>query len=264
MTESTAKHTKPQLMGDDDFEALEEVLTSDVVPEDCMDLEMLDGFLAGVLISPRPIAAERWLPDVWSAHGEDANFGGGSGLQRAIRLVKAYYNEMATTLGLDDGDDNAENEGEDGAVCWEPFCFAIGDGDSLKLGEEWLDGFAQGLDLWPKGWEEGLDEDAVVAVKETLDEVLAPWADEDADQVDEETRLGWLSALGEAVNDIYAHWRDLDLPPPPLLQADAPRLPGASGPGRNDPCPCGSGKKFKKCCGALDDGGAASSDGDAA
>jgi len=21
--------------------------------------------------------------------------------------------------------------------------------------------------------------------------------------------------------------------------------------GRNDPCPCGSGRKFKKCCGAL-------------
>ncbi len=25
---------------------------------------------------------------------------------------------------------------------------------------------------------------------------------------------------------------------------------GASKPSRNDPCPCGSGKKFKKCCGA--------------
>lgn len=23
-----------------------------------------------------------------------------------------------------------------------------------------------------------------------------------------------------------------------------------TGVGRNDPCPCGSGKKFKKCCGA--------------
>ncbi|MDG2764764.1 SEC-C metal-binding domain-containing protein [Vibrio parahaemolyticus] len=22
--------------------------------------------------------------------------------------------------------------------------------------------------------------------------------------------------------------------------------------GRNDPCPCGSGKKYKKCCGAPD------------
>ena len=21
--------------------------------------------------------------------------------------------------------------------------------------------------------------------------------------------------------------------------------------GRNDPCPCGSGKKYKKCCGAM-------------
>ncbi|HXK94534.1 MAG TPA: SEC-C metal-binding domain-containing protein, partial [bacterium] len=23
----------------------------------------------------------------------------------------------------------------------------------------------------------------------------------------------------------------------------------AGSPGRNDPCPCGSGKKYKKCCG---------------
>jgi SEC-C motif-containing protein len=26
--------------------------------------------------------------------------------------------------------------------------------------------------------------------------------------------------------------------------------PAAGKTGRNDPCPCGSGKKFKKCCGA--------------
>ncbi|MCP6329953.1 SEC-C metal-binding domain-containing protein, partial [Klebsiella pneumoniae] len=28
------------------------------------------------------------------------------------------------------------------------------------------------------------------------------------------------------------------------------RPEGTSAVGRNDPCPCGSGKKFKKCCGA--------------
>ena len=28
------------------------------------------------------------------------------------------------------------------------------------------------------------------------------------------------------------------------VQRDAPKV------GRNDPCPCGSGKKYKKCCGA--------------
>ncbi|MDI3489661.1 MAG: UPF0149 family protein [Thauera propionica] len=241
MTETTPPQDNPHLMSDHDFEALEEVLTSDIVPEDCMDLEMLDGFLAGVLISPRPIAVERWLPNVWSAHGDEASFGTGSGLQRAIRLVKAYHNEMVTTLGLDDEEE----------ACWEPFCFAIAEGDPLKIGEEWLDGFAQGLDLWPEGWEEGLDAEAVEAVRETLDEVLAPWAEESAAEADDETRLGWLGALGEAVNDIYAHWRDMGLPAPQVLQADAPVAPAAAGPGRNDPCPCGSGKKYKKCCGAL-------------
>jgi SWIM/SEC-C metal-binding protein len=31
-----------------------------------------------------------------------------------------------------------------------------------------------------------------------------------------------------------------------------PRAPAkaATAPGRNDPCPCGSGRKYKKCCGA--------------
>jgi SEC-C motif domain protein len=32
-----------------------------------------------------------------------------------------------------------------------------------------------------------------------------------------------------------------------VSRASAPTF---SAPGRNDPCPCGSGKKFKKCCGA--------------
>ena len=36
-------------------------------------------------------------------------------------------------------------------------------------------------------------------------------------------------------------------------QEEKPQLPEGidlSKVGRNDPCPCGSGKKFKKCCGA--------------
>ena len=34
-----------------------------------------------------------------------------------------------------------------------------------------------------------------------------------------------------------------------LLPNTAPALHPAAPPGRNDPCPCGSGKKFKRCCG---------------
>lgn len=40
-------------------------------------------------------------------------------------------------------------------------------------------------------------------------------------------------------------WRFIDgeLVKPKPIQREAPKV------GRNDPCPCGSGKKFKKCCG---------------
>lgn len=41
-----------------------------------------------------------------------------------------------------------------------------------------------------------------------------------------------------------------------LPTEDEPKLPepvqpihADKAPGRNDPCPCGSGKKYKKCCG---------------
>jgi hypothetical protein len=37
---------------------------------------------------------------------------------------------------------------------------------------------------------------------------------------------------------------DAPVPDAPVEQAKADDTPG-----RNDPCPCGSGKKFKKCCG---------------
>jgi uncharacterized protein YecA (UPF0149 family) len=36
-------------------------------------------------------------------------------------------------------------------------------------------------------------------------------------------------------------------PKPPVRQAQKVQK---ARPGRNDPCPCGSGKKYKKCCGA--------------
>lgn len=36
---------------------------------------------------------------------------------------------------------------------------------------------------------------------------------------------------------------------PPLPDAPVEQAKAARPAGRNDPCPCGSGKKFKKCCG---------------
>jgi preprotein translocase subunit SecA len=40
---------------------------------------------------------------------------------------------------------------------------------------------------------------------------------------------------------------------PDLAEVELTPAPLRAGPkvGRNDPCPCGSGKKYKNCCGAL-------------
>ena len=63
------------------------------------------------------------------------------------------------------------------------------------------------------------------------------------------------------VNDAFAHMPSRKPKPvpvqneePQVIAAPAPRhVALRTGPkvGRNDPCPCGSGKKHKKCCGAV-------------
>lgn len=55
-----------------------------------------------------------------------------------------------------------------------------------------------------------------------------------------------LEALGEDVAALHQHWAEERSKPRPVPTATraAPRI------GRNDPCPCGSGKKYKRCCGA--------------
>jgi len=226
----------PHLLDDEEFEALEALLISDAVPEDCMDLEMLDGYLAAVIASPQVIPPERWLPGVWSAHGEEASFGSGSQMQRAIRLVRRYYNEILTTLGEPEG--------------WEPFCYAAGEGDTLAIGEEWIEGFAQGLELWPAQWEKAVPEAAANEVRDALEAMLAPWSDEKTKEAGEATRLRWLESAMAALGDIVACWQRHDVPRAAPLSIDEPAAPASAGAGRNEACPCGSGKKYKKCCGA--------------
>jgi uncharacterized protein len=55
-------------------------------------------------------------------------------------------------------------------------------------------------------------------------------------------------AIPAAVASLSEHFRPMreqaDRERLAPIRRDAPKV------GRNDPCPCGSGKKYKKCCGA--------------
>jgi uncharacterized protein len=235
-TASGPHDERPYELTDEEFDALEELLTSDAVPEDCMNLEMLDGYLAAVIASPRAVAPEDWMPGVWTAHGDEVAFASGRRMQKVIRLVRAYYNELVFTI--------CDPEG------WEPFWYASAD-DGVRVGEEWIEGFAQGLELWPDDWENGLPETEAEAVRATLDALMAPWEDGSVLQIDEESRLQWLEQARAAVCSIVSRWQALALPPARPIEIEEAATVRSAGPGRNDPCPCGSGKKFKKCCGSA-------------
>ena len=64
------------------------------------------------------------------------------------------------------------------------------------------------------------------------------------------------AASGKTIGDVFASMMNQNraaagVRPIPVMPAAGAARPGPSAPavGRNDPCPCGSGKKYKKCCG---------------
>ena len=116
------------------------------------------------------------------------------------------------------------------------------------LWELWIEGFEKAVALRPAAWETFLDADleTVAAMSGML--MLAAIARGDEEVKDRDTASAtapdriadWVVILNE--------WRHANYQP---MHSIDPR--GASAlrkkVGRNDPCPCGSGKKYKKCCG---------------
>jgi uncharacterized protein YecA (UPF0149 family) len=67
--------------------------------------------------------------------------------------------------------------------------------------------------------------------------------------LDERLRLNGLAPVfAEEEGDRSQSGTDAKNAEPGVRMEDAPAA-AAQKVGRNDPCPCGSGKKFKKCCG---------------
>jgi len=89
-------------------------------------------------------------------------------------------------------------------------------------------GGAWTAEAWTAGFEAGmaLDAEAWAPLQASQPEWFAPLHRQGED---------WEHTLVQSVIRINAHWH-----PEPVKTAKV---------GRNDPCPCGSGKKYKKCCG---------------
>src|SRR5204863_279696 len=87
-------------LSDAELDSLEGFLASDSVPQDCMDLEMLDGFLTAIVSGPESIQPSEWLPQVWSDGGRTANpaFADNEQAQRIMGLMLRHMVGIQRTL----------------------------------------------------------------------------------------------------------------------------------------------------------------------
>ena len=247
----------PQPLGPDDFAAQDAEL--DALREhdpETPQWEFCEGFLAALVCSRRPVPPEEYWPVLL---GDDFN---PMAHMEFVWRWKRRWAEVATALDtpVERLDDERTYQPEvldtRGAVLALPES-ERGETDVANLaayGQVWALGFMYAIETWPDDWEPprnaeaaGMLLDAVaVIVRVAADDRDPPTVslvDEDGPPSVSEQRLDDFGAAIWAVYDLRLLWKSVGTPVEPIRKAPEP--------GRNDPCPCGSGKKYKKCCGAA-------------
>lgn len=84
---------------------------------------------------------------------------------------------------------------------------------------------------------------AAIADTPKLDEVDAMLRARGVDPEDDEQLAAFVAEIGPAFDDAFRRERDREPAPVVPIHREHPKV------GRNAPCPCGSGRKYKRCCG---------------
>jgi uncharacterized protein len=217
-----------------ELDRLENLLYSDVFGGETMPLDTLQGFLCAVISGPETIPPGEWMPHVFGEVEYDTLE---QGKEIAALLLK-LSNSIATALS------NEED--------FDLILYGLEDNPEELDFASWSDGYVYGSQISGTDWFEAAGEFAHdLSEKMEVFFLLNGMLKEDTLKSNEP----WLSAkeekklLAQAQNDmpetvgaIYRFWRNMSIPIS-TVRRDSPKV------GRNDPCPCGSGKKFKQCCG---------------
>jgi uncharacterized protein len=236
-----------QDLNDAEFVELDELLAQVPEPLEPLDVVMLDGFLAAIIVQPELIDAERWLPYVFDAGGHRWGEAVLTAEQlRARALIARRFASINRTL--------AEYRS------FEPLILEPDEDAAAEAGvEAMLDATTRAVLPWVAGFEfaasifPGLDDmgdDAVSTAQARLYRFLPAEGEDDQAVAALLAKERPIDSLDEAISEIIACVADLyDLTEPLRYQVETVRrsVPKV---GRNDPCPCGSGRKFKHCHGA--------------
>lgn len=230
-------------LSDEEMDELDHFLMSEATSDDTMMLDTLDGYLTAIIVGPTTLSMSQWMSGIWGAREEDAPaFETMEQAQRIMDLIMRHYNGIIWSLRRDP--DTFELLFSTTTYTDNPHEFIDG--------EMWAYGFMQGVELCVQDWQPLLDDPQG---KEWLRPLMLLGTEEISAEVVLLTR--WpaqredlAKQIPASVAAIYRYWL-------PLREAVYERLVATtmqrSQPkvGRNDPCPCGSHKKFKRCCGAA-------------
>ncbi|CAN5467562.1 YecA family protein [soil metagenome] len=220
-------------LSDKEFNELDQFLLSDRCPDDAMTMDSLHGFLTALVIGPETIPMSEWLPHVWGDEDEGGPaFKTQREAERIMNLIARFMNEIAITFEV------APKE-------YEPlFCQREWEGKDLIDGEGWAFGFWDGMNLRLDAWQP--------LMASNLAPLMRPFYLLGADEIEEEElRLVETPVqqhklaieIESNIPEIQRFWKPLRKSSVETVTREEPKV------GRNDDCPCGSGKKFKKCCG---------------
>ena len=239
---TTPKHGLDADLSDEERDVLEEFLASAELEDRSMDLSTLEGLLVAVVTGPDNVMPAQWMPWVWDMHEGKIGpkFENMEQANQILNLLMRRYNAVVRQF-IDDPAGFApifNFGGQWGVAEWcEGFLFGLRFGESswasLWAAEPtWLMPFVT------LGTDEGIEllESKGGNAAEIIDEIVPSLVNIHAFWL--VRRTGRES--GAVASDFPMGGARAQQP----IHRDAPKV------GRNDPCPCGSGKKYKKCCGA--------------
>lgn len=241
----------PSPLALEEFNELDNLLFSGAGVDTGIDLPTLDGFIAGIVSSPVEFEYEEWLSFVCPLEKIDqyAN----EELDRLVELITAHMAFIDHQLAED-------------PESYQPMVFDAPNGfTAVKMAEHWSKGFIAAVAMMEDMWTPLLESEsagylAMIRALTREDEAV----EERKIMEDPELQDLLIAGLPLSVRSIHQFWREhltefgeelvgqrgsvarmaesLKSTPQPIVR-DKPKV------GRNDPCPCGSGKKYKKCCG---------------
>jgi uncharacterized protein len=199
-----------------------------------MNLEQLDGFLTALICGPEIVPPSEYLPVIW---GDNIVLEGSSAVADFLSLIMRHWNSIIDAL--QSGDVHLP--------------LLLADESGIAHANDWAKGFVRGMEFNKADWADLLDDEEhggslipilALAHEHDPDPEIRPYSK----PVSQERREQLIAGAAAGVTGVYRYFREQRLHERPgfgHVTTFARTMPKI---GRNDPCPCGSGKKFKQCC----------------